>query len=71
MTKAYIIHHISDKKPPGWDDEGYRDDFWWLERVSDGTCIYMDGGEPEDRILVRNLEDLVDELNAISSKDVK
>jgi hypothetical protein len=61
----FVIREISEKAPPGGSHRKYS---CWLEDTRDESCVFVDGGEPEDQILTRDLSDLVDALNIESTR---
>lgn len=59
---SYHVHHINQKQPPG--QSFTNQNYWWIERVSDGTCVYIDytAGRSFD------IYSIAKELNDISRK---
>lgn len=73
MADAFVIRwpHKGHPLPDGYGSTNGGQDGTsnaWLEDTRDGSCAFVDGMEPEDAILCRDLKEFVDLLNAEAAK---
>jgi hypothetical protein len=58
VMAAYVVTHVDD----GWSS------YYSLVRRSDGVEISNDGGEPEDKMFLRDFRGCVEELNRLANR---